>query len=73
MARITVYTKTKIKCQSENGIHIEPSPVIAILGLTPEEHLIGSWGKTVMAFATLPDRSIMLMKWTDKSPPTFKH
>lgn len=54
-------------------VNIEPSPVVSIFGVTPEELGIGNWGKTVVAFATLLARRIILMKWKDKSPPTFQH
>lgn len=54
-------------------VNIEPSPVVSIFGVTPEELSIGNWGKTVEAFAALLARRIILMKWKDKSPPTFQH
>lgn len=56
------------------NVDIEPSPLVSIFGVAPEElGDIGDFGKTVIAFTTLIARRIILMKWKDKSPPTFKH
>ena len=53
--------------------NIVPSPIPVIFGMVPSRLHLSSASKTIIAFGTLLARRLILRKWKDKSPPTFKH
>lgn len=53
-------------------ISIKPSPTIAIFGVAPPELHLSRNAKIMVAFSTLLARRLILFKWKEKYPPTFK-
>ena len=53
-------------------IPIEPSAITAIFGITHYDTHLSRQAKNMMAFASLIARRLILLKWKEKLPPTFK-
>lgn len=53
-------------------VPIEPSAFIAIFGVVSQETHLSRNGKNMIAFASLLARRLILLKWKEKFPPTFK-
>lgn len=49
----------------------EPLALIAIFGTVPQDLHLNQHSKNMTAFATLLARRVRLLKWKDRSPPTF--
>lgn len=54
------------------GLTINPSPQIAIFGVSPDELVTTSMQNRVMAFASLIARRKILLQWKSPQPPSFK-
>lgn len=52
--------------------HVEPEAIISIFGITPQSLCFNKSKINVIAFATLLARRLILLKWKEKLPPTFK-
>ncbi len=52
--------------------YIEPEAIISIFGITPQSLCLNQSNKNLIAFTTLLARRLILLKWKEKSPPTFK-
>lgn len=71
--KLTDFWQTIFKFFSDLlGISIEPLPMIAIFGVVPRDICPTRHGKNMIAFAMLLARRLILLKWKDRSPPTFK-
>lgn len=52
-------------------ILIEPLALIVIFGTVPQDLHLNQHSKNMIVFATLLARRVILLKWNDRSPPTF--
>ena len=55
------------------GVPVEPSPFLALFGVTPQNMHLSSYNCKMVAFCTLLARRLILFKWKDSLPPTFSH
>lgn len=53
-------------------INVEPEATIAIFGTIPQVALLNRKYRKVIAFSTLIARRLILLKWKEKHPPSFK-
>ena len=52
---------------------IDPSPLSALFGVTPQAVNLSSSKSNVVAFCTLLARRLILFRWKDPFPPTYSH
>lgn len=53
-------------------VPIELSAITAIFGITPQDTHLSRQAKNMIAFASFIARRLILFKWKEKLPPTFK-
>lgn len=54
-------------------IDIKPFSITTIFGVADSKLNLNTTGKTIISFSTLLARRLILTKWKDRTPPTFKH
>lgn len=55
------------------GKVVEPSPLIALFGVAPEDASLSKREVNMVAFCSLLARRLILFKWKDPIPPTHSH
>lgn len=53
------------------GVRIEPLAIIAVFGVVPRELCPTQHSRSMVAFAMLLARRLLLLRWKDRRPPTF--
>lgn len=53
------------------GKAVEPSPLIALFGVTPEDTPLRWWETSMLTFCTFLARRLILFQWKDPIPPTY--
>lgn len=55
------------------GIPFKPFPLTAMFRLVVEETHLPQYKLDAIAFASLTDRILILLKWKDETSPTYTH
>lgn len=55
------------------GNRLAPSPFIALFGVAQMGSHLEVWERTMLAFCSLLARRLILLKWKDRTPPTYSH
>ena len=55
------------------GKVVEPSPLIALFSVAPEDASLSKREVNMLAFCSLLARRLILFKWKDPIPPTHSH
>lgn len=57
------------------GTQLDPDPICALFGLTPEKSraVLPAKAYVVIAFTTLLARRLILFRWKQQAPPSFSH
>ena len=53
-------------------VSLEPSAITAVFGVAPQGVYLSQGAKHMIAFGSLLARRLILHKWKEKFPPTFK-